>query len=99
MDTISRTLQQSLTQLITAIVTLIGILTMMLIISPTMTLVCLFILPASFYVTKGITKRSRKYFAGQQKNLGELNGHVEEMLTGHKVVKAFGREEDSVEKI
>ncbi|WP_434064298.1 ABC transporter ATP-binding protein [Proteinivorax tanatarense] len=97
-DTISQTLQQSLTQLITATVTLIGILVMMIIISPIMTLVCLFILPASFFVTKGITTRSRKYFAGQQKNLGDLNGHVEEMLTGHKIVKAFSREKEAIDE-
>ncbi|WP_353894530.1 ABC transporter ATP-binding protein [Proteinivorax hydrogeniformans] len=97
-DTISQTLQQSLTQLITAVVTLVGILVMMIVISPLMTLVCLFILPASFYVTKKITTRSRKYFAGQQKKLGELNGHVEEMFTGHKIVKAFGREKEAIEQ-
>ena len=97
-DTISQTLQQSMTQLITAIVTLVGILVMMLVISPVMTLVCLFILPASFFTTKAITTRSRKYFKGQQKNLGELNGHVEEMLTGHKIVKAFGQEKQSIRK-
>ncbi len=95
-DTISSSLQQSMTQLITAAVTLLGILVMMLLISPTLTLVVLFILPASVVVTRLITKRSRKYFSGQQKNLGELNGHVEEMLTGHSVIKAFGREDQSI---
>ncbi len=95
-DTISSSLQQSMTQLITAAVTLVGILVMMLLISPTLTLVVLFILPASVVVTRLITKRSRKYFSGQQRNLGELNGHVEEMFTGHSVIKAFGREEMAI---
>lgn len=95
-DTISSTVQQSMTQLITAAVTLVGILVMMLLISPTLTLVALFILPASTLVTRAITSRSRKFFAGQQKNLGDLNGHVEEMLTGHKIVKAFGQEQQSI---
>ncbi|HEY3365161.1 MAG TPA: ABC transporter ATP-binding protein [Symbiobacteriaceae bacterium] len=95
-DTISTTLQQSLTQLITSICTLVGILIMMLTISPTMTLIALVTLPASFVVTMLIAKRSQKHFAAQQKALGELNGHVEEMYTGHKIVKAFGHEENSI---
>lgn len=97
-DTISSTLQQSLTQLITSAVTLLGIVVMMLLISPLLTLVTVLVLPLAFVVTRMIASRSRKYFSGQQKNLGELNGHVEEMLTGHKIVKAFGREQQSVEK-
>lgn len=97
-DTISSTLQQSLTQLITAAVTLVGIIVMMLVTSPLLTLVTLLILPAAFVVTRKVASRSRKYFSGQQKNLGELNGHVEEMLTGHKVIKAFGREQKSMEQ-
>jgi ATP-binding cassette, subfamily B, multidrug efflux pump len=97
-DNISTTLQQSLTQLITAAVTLIGILVMMLIISPLLTLVSLVILPLSFMVTKAVAVRSQSYFAGQQKKLGELNGHVEEMYTGHILVKAFGRENESIDR-
>ncbi len=97
-DNISTTLQQSITQLITASVTLVGILVMMLIISPVMTLISLIILPISFMVTKAVAARSQKYFAGQQKTLGELNGHVEEMYSGHVLVKAFGREATSIEK-
>ena len=98
LDNISTTLQQSITQLITASVTLVGILVMMLIISPVMTLISLLILPISFMVTKAVAARSQKYFARQQKTLGELNGHVEEMYTGHVLVKAFGREATSIEK-
>lgn len=98
MDTIASTLQQSLTQLITSCVTIAGILIMMISISPFMTLIALVTLPVCTLLTVAIAKRSRKYFAGQQKHLGELNGHVEEMYTGHKIIKAFGREKESIEK-
>jgi len=96
MDNISNTLQQSLTQLITSIVTLVGVVVMMLTISPLMTLIIILTLPLSILATAGIAKKSQKYFMGQQKALGELNGHVEEMYTGHQIVKAFGREEKSI---
>jgi len=97
-DNISTTLQQSITQLITAFVSLIGILLMMLIISPLLTLVSLVVLPLSFLVTKAIVTRSQAYFAAQQKTLGELNGHVEEMYSGHVLVKAFSHENESVKQ-
>lgn len=95
-DNIAMTLQQSLTQLITAIVTLAGVLVMMLFISHWMTLIYLLVLPLSALITKVTASRSQKYFTDQQRILGELNGHVEEMFTGHQVVKAFGREADSI---
>ncbi|MGE5485913.1 MAG: ABC transporter ATP-binding protein [Ignavibacteriales bacterium] len=95
-DNISNTLQQSLTQLITAATTVMGIVVMMLTISPALTLVALVMLPVSAWVTMFITRRSQRHFAGQQRILGELNGHVEEMYTGHRIVKAFGREEACV---
>ncbi|NQX65491.1 ABC transporter ATP-binding protein [Paenibacillus alba] len=97
-DTLSSTMQQSLTQLITSIVTLLGIIVMMLTISPLLTLATIITLPLSIWATKIIASRSQKYFKGQQKTLGELNGHVEEMYTGHTIVKAFGRENKSVEQ-
>ncbi|WP_443661712.1 ABC transporter ATP-binding protein [Clostridium sp.] len=97
-DNISTTLQQSLTQLITSIVTIIGIVVMMLTISPLMTLVVILTLPLYIVVTAFVAKRSQKYFAAQQKEIGELNGHVEEMYTGHKIVKSFGHEKDSVQE-
>ncbi|ANU26341.1 ABC transporter ATP-binding protein [Planococcus versutus] len=97
-DTIGSTLQQSLTQFITSIVTIVGILVMMLTISPLLTLIAVVSLPLSLFVIKPVLKRSQKYFASQQKNLGRLNGHVEEMYTGHQVVKAFGHEEKSNEQ-
>lgn len=97
-DNIATTLQQVLTQLITAVVTIVGVVIMMLSISPLMTLIALVTLPLSFLVTANIAKRSQRFFVAQQKELGQLNGHVEEMFTGHKIVKAFGREKDSVAK-
>ena len=97
-DTISNTLQQSITQLITSVVSLVGIFVMMLTINPMLTLITLFVLPASFLVTRIIARKSQKYFARQQKILGKLNGHVEEMYTGHKIVKAFNYEKQSIEQ-
>ncbi|MBN1413164.1 MAG: ABC transporter ATP-binding protein [Spirochaetales bacterium] len=95
-DNISTTLQQSLTQLITSVCTILGILIMMLSISPWLTLITLVTLPLSFVGTTNIAKVSQKNFAAQQKELGNLNGHVEEMFAGHQIVKAFGHEGDSV---
>jgi len=97
-DTISATLQQSIIQLITAAVMLVGILVMMLIISPLLTLAASVVIPLSFLVTRSVATRSQKYFARQQKVLGELNGHVEEMFTGHILVKAYGREKESLQQ-
>ena len=97
-DNIASTLQQSLTQLITSIVTIVGVIIMMLTISPLMTLIAFVTLPLCAIVTKQIASRSQKYFAEQQKDLGELNGHVEEMYTGHKIIKAFGHEDESIDK-
>ncbi len=97
-DNISTTLQQSLTQLITSIVTIIGIVIMMLTISPLLTLVVILTLPLYIVVTAFVAKHSQKYFAAQQKEIGALNGHVEEMYTGHEIVKAFGHEKDSIEQ-
>lgn len=98
MDTIATTLQQSMTQLITSVVTIVGILCMMISISPVMTLIALVTLPASAVLTVNIANKSQKYFANQQKYLGQLNGHVEEMYTGHKIVKVFGHEQEAIEQ-
>lgn len=98
MDNISSTLQQSLVQLITSVVTMIGIIIMMLTISPWLTLITLVTLPLSVVATKMIATRSQKQFIKQQRTLGQLNGHVEEMYTGHKVIKAYGKEKDSIEE-
>jgi ATP-binding cassette, subfamily B, multidrug efflux pump len=97
-DNIGNTLQQSLTQLISSVCTIVGVLVMMLTISPVLTLISLMTLPAAFLATTKISKKSQANFASQQKSLGELNGHVEEMYSGFKVVKAFGRERASVER-
>lgn len=97
-DTISTTLNQSMTQIITSISALIGITIMMLSISWQMTVVTLFILPLSMIITIYVVKKSQKYFKEQQKYLGSVNGHVEEMLGSHIVVKAFNGEEESAEK-
>lgn len=98
MDNISNTLQQSITQLITSVVTVIGVIVMMLTISPMMTIITLVTLPLMIIVTRPIIKRSQIFFKDQQDYLGKLNGHVEEMYTGHVVVKAFGQEGKSVEE-
>ncbi|ASK61919.1 ABC transporter [Virgibacillus phasianinus] len=96
LENISSTLQQSLMQFITSIVTLIGVVVMMLTISPLMTIIVLLTVPLSFIVTKKVATRSQKYFLRQRKTLGQLNGHVEEMFSGHKVVKAYNREDQSI---
>lgn len=98
LDTVAQTLQQSLTQIITSVITIIGYIIMMLTISPILTLIMLVTLPLYVVSTASIAKKSQKYFAAQQKQLGALSAHVEEMYTGHKIVKAFGREKDSIER-
>ncbi|WP_458413402.1 ABC transporter ATP-binding protein [Schinkia sp. CFF1] len=97
-DTIGSTLQQSLTQFITSIVTIIGILIMMLTISPILTLITFLSLPISIFGIRPILKKSQKYFVFQQQTLGRLNSHIEEMYTGHQVVKAFSYEKKSAAK-
>lgn len=97
-DNISATLQQSITQVITSVTTIIGVLIMMLSISPILTLISLIVLPLSGILMMQVVKRSQKYFIGQQKTLGELNGHIEEMYTGHNVVKAFGHERKAIDE-
>ncbi|WP_040288843.1 ABC transporter ATP-binding protein [Alicyclobacillus hesperidum] len=92
-DNIGNTLQQTLTQLISSVVTFVGVIVMMFSISPWMSVVVFLTLPLSFYVTRTIAKRSQRYFVGQQRSLGQLNGHIEEMYTGHQIVKAFGLED------
>jgi len=96
MDTIGSTLQQSISQLITSTTTIMGVLVMMLSISFGLTLIVLITLPLSMVIIAGIAKRSQNYFRIQQKSLGELNSHVEEMYTGHKIVKAFGHEDKAI---
>ncbi|HXT37208.1 MAG TPA: ABC transporter ATP-binding protein [Chloroflexota bacterium] len=95
-DNISTTLQQSLTQLITSMVTIVGVVVMMLTISLLLTVVTVVTLPLYVVVTTLVAKRSQVHFVNQQRELGRLNGHVEEMYTGHAIVKAFGHEAESI---
>ncbi len=95
-DTISATLNQSLSQIITSVTMMVGVLIMMLTISGTMTLVTLVIIPIALVLIMFIVKRSQKYFVKQQQHLGDVNGHVEEMYGGHSVIKAYNGEEQSV---
>jgi ATP-binding cassette subfamily B protein len=97
-DTISQSLSQSLSQIITAITTLIGITVMMLTISWQMTGIAILVVPLSLIFVMLITKRSQKYFKKQQASLGELNGHIEEIYSGHNVVKAFSGEARAARK-
>ena len=92
-DTLGQSLNQSITQLITSVTTMIGVLIMMLTISPTMTLIAILILPVSMALVLLVVRFSQKYFRAQQKILGTVNGQVEEVYSGHNVVKAFNRED------
>ncbi len=96
-DTVSTTLNQSLTQMITAITTLLGVLVMMFSISGWMTLTSLITLPLSFLIISLVVRRSQRHFRAQQEYLGHVNGHIEEMYSGHNVVRLFNGEERSRE--
>ncbi len=97
-DTLGQSLNQSITQLITSITTLLGVLVMMLTISPLLTLVSVVILPISVAMIGFIIKKSQKYFKSQQEYLGHVNGQVEEIYGGHTIVKAFNKENDVIEE-
>jgi ATP-binding cassette, subfamily B, multidrug efflux pump len=96
-DNIGQSLQQSLTQLITSLLTIVGVLILMLTISPILAAVSLLAVPLSLVVMIQIIKRSQKEFVAQWASTGALNGHVEEMHTGHAIVKAFGRQREAIE--
>jgi ATP-binding cassette subfamily B multidrug efflux pump len=97
-DTINQTLNQSLSQIITSTVTVVGVLIMMLSISWQMTLIALLIIPLSMGIVILVVRQSQKYFTQQQDYLGHINGHVEEMFGGHRVMKAFNGEARSIQK-
>ena len=97
-DTVSQTLNQSMSQIITSVTTIIGVLIMMLSISWQMTLSGTFNIPVSMILIMVVVKKSQKYFKSQQEYLGHVNGHVEEMYSGHNIMKAFNGEEEAVEK-
>lgn len=96
-DTLGMSLNQSVTQVITSVATLIGTLIMMLSISPLMTLIALVVLPISMILISTVIKHSQKFFIQQQKYLGHINGQVEEVYGGHLVIKAFNKEEETVQ--
>lgn len=97
-DTLGQSLNQSVTQIITSVATLVGTLVMMISISGIMTLISLVILPVSAILISFIIKHSQKYFRQQQEYLGHINGQVEEIYGGHLVIKAFNREQDTIEE-
>ncbi|TQM85539.1 ATP-binding cassette subfamily B protein [Saccharothrix saharensis] len=94
-DNVSTTLQQTLSQLLTSLLTVVGVLVMMLTISPLLTLIALLLIPISFVATGRIRKRSQALFVAQWKHTGALNAHIEESFTGHQLVKVFGRQRES----
>ncbi|MFR8012184.1 MAG: ABC transporter ATP-binding protein [Clostridia bacterium] len=98
LDSISVTLQNNLVQLLTAVSTLIGVFVMMMIVSPLMGMITVATIPLCVLVTFFIARRSERLFRRQWAVLGELNGHIEEMYTGHKVIKAFDREHAAIEE-
>lgn len=95
-DTMGQSLNQSVTQLITSVATIIGVFVMMLTISPLMTLIAIVLLPISMILMLFVMKHSQRHFKNQQKYLGEVNGQVEEIYSGHNVVKVFNREEQVI---
>ena len=94
-DNISTTLQQTLSQLLTSLLTVVGVLVMMLTISPLLALIALAIIPLSVVITGRIGKRAQKLFIAQWRQTGALNAHIEESFTGHQLVKVFGRQAES----
>ena len=97
-DTLGQGLNQSITTIITSVATLIGVLVMMLSISPLITLIALIILPISMGLIALVTRKSQKYFHAQQEYLGHINGQVEEVYGGHLVVKAFNHEKETIDE-
>jgi ATP-binding cassette subfamily B protein len=97
-DTLGQGLNQSITTIITSVTTMVGVLIMMLSISPLMTLIALVILPISMFLVSFVVKKSQKYFKAQQEYLGHVNGQVEEVYGGHLVIKSFNREKDTIEE-
>ena len=97
-DTLQMSINQSMTQLITSVTTLIGVFIMMLSINVWMTLAAVLILPVSMLIINKVMKHSQKYFQAQQEYLGKVNGHIEEMMNGQKVVKVFCREQESMDE-
>lgn len=97
-DNFSQTLNQTLTQLLMSVLTVIGVIAMMFSISWSLALIALCAIPLIAGVTVVVAKRSRVQFMAQWKTTGELNGHIEEMFTGHEIVKAFGQQQAAIDK-
>jgi ATP-binding cassette, subfamily B, multidrug efflux pump len=96
-DNIAQTLQQTFSQLITSVLTIIGVLAFMFWISPLLAIIALVTVPVSIWITTRIGKRSQPQFVDQWSTTGKLNGHIEEMFTGHSLVKVFGRQHEAIE--
>ncbi|MCR8987144.1 ABC transporter ATP-binding protein/permease [Brevibacillus laterosporus] len=97
-ENINNTLSQATTQIFSSLITVIGAVGMMLMLSPSLTLVSLVVVPLGLFITKKIAERTRKLFLEQQTELGQLNGYIEEMISGQRVVKAFNREQQTVDQ-
>ncbi|TPG70579.1 ABC transporter ATP-binding protein [Brevibacillus laterosporus] len=97
-ENINNTLSQATTQIFSSLITVIGAIGMMLMLSPSLTLVSLIVVPLGLFITKKIAERTRKLFLEQQTELGQLNGYIEEMISGQRVVKAFNREQETIEQ-
>ena len=97
-DNIAQSFQQTMSQLLGSVLMVVGTLVMMLVISPLLSLVALLTLPLAFVITKAVTKRSQPEFMKQWASTGRLNGHIEEVFTGHEVVKVFGRQREAREE-
>jgi ATP-binding cassette subfamily B protein len=94
-DNLAQTLQQTLSQIVTSLLTIVGVLAMMLVISPLLAVIALVTVPVSMYVATVVGKRARPQFVSQWTTTGRLNGHIEEMYTGHSLVKVFGRQDEA----
>lgn len=97
-ETINTSLQQAISQIVISVITIIGIIMMMLYLNIWMTLIALLVIPLSFTISMTIVKKSQKYYSGQQEVLTSINGHVEEMYSGHNVIKVFNREKYAIDK-
>ncbi len=94
-DNVSNTLSQSVTQLFSGVINVVGTLVAMIMLSPLLTLISMLTMPLMFLITRIIARFSRRFFREQQKNLGTINGYIEEMVSGQKVIKLFSREEEN----
>lgn len=95
-ENINNSLTQSTIQISTSVITVTGAITMMIALSPVLALISLIVVPLGLFVTRSIAKRTRRFFADQQRELGDMNGYIEEMISGQRVIKAFCREEEAI---